>query len=340
MSELEIHPFQPDDTDDVRSAIGVFDAARAADAPWEHPWVEEQFVALLRRGWDGEPPKVFLAAVDGKPVGASMIFMSDYDNTHLAWAWVAIDPAHRRQGHGSTLFEATCDVAREHGRTTIGTDGWESERTDGFAARHGLERKSQAIQRRQHLAELEPGLVQRLYDEAAEAAADYELVRVVGRTPPELVEGMVELVSAINDAPTDDLDMEDEVFTPERLAEYEKGVELRGSTLYRLVARHRATGALGGHTVVAVEARPPDDRRPARHGRRSRPPGAPARTAAQGRDAAVAGRGGAAGGDDRHVERRVQRPHDRRQRAAGLPRDGAGAAVPEGAQLRCAACSR
>ncbi len=99
---------------------------------------------------------------------------------------------------------------------------WESERATAFAARHGLERRSQAIQRRQHLAEVDPATVRRLFDEAAAVATDYELVRVVGRTPPELVDAVTRMTAAINDAPNDDLDVEDEVFTPERLAAYEE----------------------------------------------------------------------------------------------------------------------
>ena len=39
--------------------------------------------------------------------------------------------------------------------------------------------------------------------------------------PGRHVDAMVELVAAINDAPTDDLDIEDEVFSAERLAAYE-----------------------------------------------------------------------------------------------------------------------
>jgi GNAT superfamily N-acetyltransferase len=110
--------------------------------------------------------------------------------------------------------------------------------------------------RRQHLEELDLAHVRKLYDEAADVASDYELVRVPGRTPPELVDAVVELMAAINDAPTDDLDIEDEVFSPERLAAYEDYV-LSGNRLYRLVARHRGTGELGGHTVVGVEAARP-----------------------------------------------------------------------------------
>jgi GNAT superfamily N-acetyltransferase len=257
MPTLEIHRFTPDDTSRAEAVRELSNVVSAVDAPWEHPWLPERFDTLLRRGWDGEPPTPYLATVGGTPVGAALMFLPERDNRHLAWLSMMVHPEHRRRGYGSELLEHLVREAKAAGRTSLLVDAWESERTTAFAARSGLERKSQAVNRRQYLAELDPALVPKMYDEAAEAAQDYELVRVVGRTPPDLVDAMVELVAAINDAPTDDLDVEDEVFTPERLVAYEDAAEASGSRLYRLVARHRPTGELAGHTVVAVErARP------------------------------------------------------------------------------------
>ena len=334
MAALEIHRFTPDDTEDVRTSFEIINAIGAADAPWEHPWLLDRFEGFLRKGWDGEPPVCYLATVDGKAVGQAFVFYSERDNTHLGWAWMGVLPEHRRLGYGSALFAHVQDEVRAAGRTSIGADGWESERAVGFAAKHGLEKRSQAIMRRQTLSEIPKGRLQELYDEAAARATDYELVRIVGRTPDDMVDAMVELVAAINDAPTDDLDIEDEVFSAERLAAYETSQIERGSRLYRLVARHRATGELGGHTVIAVEYAASGDRRPARHGRRRCPPRASAGPAAQGRDAAVAGGGGAAARERGHLERRVERPHDRGQRGARLPDHGPRAAVPEVALSR------
>ena len=59
--------------------------------------------------------------------------------------------------------------------------------------------------------------------------------------------------AAINDAPTDDLNIEDEVFTPQRIRDYENATVARGQRMYRLIARHRETGEMAGHTIVAVE---------------------------------------------------------------------------------------
>ena len=113
------------------------------------------------------------------------------------------------------LFEHLVQEAKAAGRTSVGIAGWDSERTTGFAARCGLVERSQAVNRRQHLREVDPSLIVELYGEAAEVARDYELVRLVGRTPPDLVDHLVSLVAAINDAPTDDL-----VFTPAKLVEF------------------------------------------------------------------------------------------------------------------------
>lgn len=257
MATLTINRFTPADAREVAAALALSNAAAALDAPWEHPTLPRQFDVMLRRGWDGEPPTAYLAEAGGVPVGLGHMWLSERDNTHLAWLWLVVHPDHRRRGHGSRLFEHLVAEARASGRTSVGIDGWESERAVGFAARFGLERRSQAIMRRQHLGEVDRTLVEKLYDEATQAATDYELVRIVGRTPSDLVDAVANLASAINDAPTDDLDIEDEVFTPERLVAYEEAVLAGGAQLYRLVARHRTTRELGGHTVVAVEEERP-----------------------------------------------------------------------------------
>ena len=67
------------------------------------------------------------------------------------------------------------------------------------------------------------------------------------------MEAYVDAVSAINDAPLDDLDVDDEIFDADRVRHYEQGQLLSGHRLYRVLARHRDTGAVAGHTVVAVE---------------------------------------------------------------------------------------
>lgn len=254
---MEIHRFGPDQHADVRAALEIGNAATAVDAPWEYPRLLERFEVMVRKGWDGEPPQAYLGTVDGHPVSTSLLFTSERDNTHLAWLVLSVHPECRRRGYGSLMFERMVEEVRALGRTSIATDGWDSDRTRRFAKKFGLEVRSQAIQRRQHLAEIDLDDIRCLYDEAAAVASEYELMRVAGRTPPELVDVVVELAAAINDAPTDDLDIEDEVFSAERLAAAEDASVARGDREYRVIARHRDSGAPAGHTAVSVETHRP-----------------------------------------------------------------------------------
>jgi RimJ/RimL family protein N-acetyltransferase len=95
-------------------------------------------------------------------------------------------------------------------------------------------------------------------DEAAALAGDYELVRVEGWSPDALLPDLVELTASINDAPVDELEWEDEIYSPERVRAYEQAQIESGFRLRRLVARHRPTGQLAGHTVVVVDTERPE----------------------------------------------------------------------------------
>lgn len=72
-----------------------------------------------------------------------------------------------------------------------------------------------------------------------------------------MVVDVARLTEAINDAPTDDLDVEDEVFSPERIRTFEAAQQASSRRLYRLLARERSTGVPAGQTVVAVDSERP-----------------------------------------------------------------------------------
>lgn len=253
----DIREFAPDDEGAVREAVEIANAAAKVDAPWVHEETAPGYAAWLRHGWDGEPPRPFLARVDGVAVGLGDLTVFERDNLHLLWAGVTVHPDHRRRGVGTALWEHFVDLGRSMGRRTLATDAWEGEGRAAFAEAMGLARASQSINRRQFLADVDEAGLERMLEEARAKASDYELLRYVGPSPDDVVEGIVELTAAINDAPMDDLDVEDEVFTADRVRSYEAAQVGRGMRTYRLVARHRGTGELAGHTVVAVDATRP-----------------------------------------------------------------------------------
>jgi GNAT superfamily N-acetyltransferase len=181
----------------------------------------------------------------------------EWDNRDLAWLELVVHPGCRRQGHGTSLLEGLLEVAREAGCSKVGVSGWDLPGAQAFATWHGFAVATQEVYRVQHPRQLPPGLADAAYDEAAALATGYELVRVAGPTPEPLLPAVVELANAINDAPLDDLDMEDEVFTAERVQSYEGSTIASGHRLYRVIARHLPTGHLAGHSVVAVDTELP-----------------------------------------------------------------------------------
>jgi GNAT superfamily N-acetyltransferase len=255
---MKLREFGPDDTSSVATFVEVGNASATVDAPWEHPDTPYRRAMSIRHGWDGEPGRHFLALDGAAPVGIVVVHTSSYDNLDLAWLELKIHPAHRRQGLGSAALEAAYDVCGEMKRDLLGLDGWESDQTRRFAKAAGFDQKSQSINRRQHLAEVPGDGIAQLLAAADAMAGDYELVRFDGRTPDDLMDDVARMSDSINDAPLDDLEIEDEVYSPERIRAYETAQLESGFRFHRVVARHRRTGELAGHTVVTVDTERPE----------------------------------------------------------------------------------
>ncbi|MGI9157788.1 MAG: GNAT family N-acetyltransferase [Marmoricola sp.] len=254
---MELRKFGPDDAGAIRLAVEIENAHHAVDCPWLHPLTVYRQEMEMRHGWDGETGSWFLAYDAGVPVGLLSLDTSEWDNRDLAWLGVAIHPAHRRRGHGTRALSLLQQLAAQMGRSLVGIDGWDAPGVHAFADATGFARKSQAIHRRLHYADVDLDVVRALRDGAAGAAAAYELVGVTGHTPGAMLGAVAGLSAAINDAPTDDLEYEDEVYPPERIRDYEDAQAEAGFRLHRLLARHRESGELVGHTVVALDSERP-----------------------------------------------------------------------------------
>jgi GNAT superfamily N-acetyltransferase len=254
---MDLHRVDADDHASLAAWVDVHNAAEALDAPWQAPLTVHRAQGDARYGWDGEPDTPFLGCVDGEPVAAGWVSVSDYDNLDAAWLGVRVRPDLRRRGLGSAVLTALERHVRDLGRGVVGTFGWAGSPAEAFVSGHGFEARAREAQRRQVLAEVDWADIEALHAEAGTHAGDYELVRWTGRAPEDELPALAALTASINDAPTDDLTWEDEVFPTERIAAYERVQQARGDLLHRLVARHRVTGELAGHTVVAVDGERP-----------------------------------------------------------------------------------
>lgn len=253
---MQLVEFGPDDVDHCAAFLELTLQADEVDCPWEPVRTAYRQQMYMRHSWEGEPGRWFVAYDGRKPIGTAVLDASDYDNLEMAWLTLRVAPAARRRGHGAAMLRALEDVALAMHRPLIGMDGWECEATRGFAEAGGYACRSIAVRRVQHVREvpdLEPLLV-----EARACAADYELVPVEGHAPDDLLPGLVAVTAAINDAPLDELDWEDEIYSPGRVRAYEHAQIASGFRLRRLVARHRRSGDVAGHTVVAVDSEQPE----------------------------------------------------------------------------------
>jgi GNAT superfamily N-acetyltransferase len=255
---LHVDEYDAADATAVEASRTVLNAAHEVDAPFLPRLTTFRRSMSVRHGWDGSRERHLLLSIDGEPVAIADLELGEWDNRDLLWFYLVVVPAHRRRGYGSRLLAEVLELGRQEGRTKFGSAWWEAPSSEAFAERHGFRRAAQEIYRRQAPHQLPPGFVEAACAEAAPYAADYELVRIEGHAPDELMPMLTELTAAINDAPIDDLDIEDEVFTVERVRDYENATLSSGYRLLRLVARHRRTGEAAGHTVVVVDTERPD----------------------------------------------------------------------------------
>jgi GNAT superfamily N-acetyltransferase len=254
---VEITKLSADDEVGCADAVDVDSAGWKLDCPEMLQHTPRSFANMLRYGWDLEPPQAYLAREDGAAVGLLTVDVPRYDNTNQTWIDIKVHPDHRGRGIGSALVRYGEKVTGELGRNVIGFGGLDLPKADAFARRHGFAQKAIEVNRRQDLAGLDWELVQRIYDESLAAASAYELVTLTGALPDDMLDGMVAVTESINDAPRDDLDMEDDVYSPERIRAYEEAQAKSDRTIHRVVARAKDTGELAGHTVVAVERERP-----------------------------------------------------------------------------------
>lgn len=255
---MDLRPVDPAEPDAVETLTRLLNEAQAVDAPHEWASTPGQVRANLTYGWDLDPSQFMLAQVDGEPVGWASYQVSKWDNPHMAHVSLGVLPAYRRRGLGSRVLDALVARSREDGCRTAMTHGWDSSPAAAFADARGWSWAAQALNGRQHLADLDPGTLRDALATARAAASEYDVERLAGRTPADLLPELAQVSASINDAPLDDLDLDDEDYSPERVEAYETAQELRGDRLYRVLARERSTGRLGGHTVVVVEGERPE----------------------------------------------------------------------------------
>lgn len=257
---MELTWLDPVHVDDgaVAGAVAVLEAARLADYPHQLGPTVGSFTADLGFGWHGDRPQ-YAVAQDAyrRVLGVLEVYLPNWDNTHLGSVLVTVDPLCRRQGIGRRLCEVGVERVRACRRTVVLADCWDQTPGMAFCKAMGFDPASEEVLRHQDVLTLDWARLDHEYAQAERHAQGYELVRLPGATPESMIASVATMMAAINDAPTDSLDIEDVVYSPRRIRDFEAAEDAHRRRTYRVIARERATGTLAGHTQVAVEGERP-----------------------------------------------------------------------------------
>ncbi|WP_183093799.1 GNAT family N-acetyltransferase [Nocardioides stalactiti] len=244
MKVWEIDVFDDDQLRAWLDVVNTVDLFERGDA--STPWTFPELAVGAREPSKGWRTVRLSGSVDGVVVAAGQVQMPLLDNLSSAEVEVNVLPEHRRQGLGTAMLEACEAIAKEHGRSRFdamcawpydgpadgaGTSGVE------FAQRYGYEFGLGDVQREVTLP-VDEAVLAELAAEAAAAAGDYELRTWSGPFPDdELLLSYLEVASKlITEAPTGDLDYEDEAVDVEAHRMHEEVVAKQGRLKFTTVA--------------------------------------------------------------------------------------------------------
>jgi len=255
---VKLELLDPLDDKTLAEVLELEVAALAVDQPYAPPPTPTAARALRLHGWDGEPGQEWLYRDDaGRLVGKVGTHLPRWENRHVAFGGVLVHPQRRRRGIGRRLAAHLRELVDQPGRRVLVSRSLDAPAQRAFAAGLGFTPASIDIHRRQDLEAVDWDHVEALRAQARHAAGGYTLLRLDGPVPDDLVEEVAGMEAAINDAPRDNLDMDDQVITAERIRARERSVAEAGLREYRLVARRNRDGRLAGHTVVFVDPEQP-----------------------------------------------------------------------------------
>jgi GNAT superfamily N-acetyltransferase len=238
----------PTDTDGV-AYHRLIRAMEVVDHPDDPPTELAEIAGRLRLRRDDRRVLRWVVRDGDAMIGHVVLVLPDIDNQHLAMSNVMVRADHRRHGLGTALLRAAVAAAAADGRSTFLLEADDGSPGEAFCRAYGLREVSRARLSLLRLADVDWADVETL---AAATHAGYRLVRWTDRCPDELVEQYAVAKTAMNDAPVDDADIDNQVFTADVIRQNETGHREMGLTDWVTVAVHERTGAVAGLTELEL----------------------------------------------------------------------------------------
>jgi GNAT superfamily N-acetyltransferase len=259
-----VRPLDIHDDAEVAAAHEASNASKRYQRPWGKRWSLREMTVHLRSESSSERLEPWVALVDGRVAGIALLWFPLLDNTQFTWAELEVDPALRRRGAGGALIERVVERTREEGRRTVldETNVPDDARADHpharFAEQHGFTYANTEIRR---ILEL-PVAPERLAELAAGAAERHEGYRIESHRSPlpdALLPSYIDCWNQLAvDAPTGEVDFEEEAQTPQTYLEELERMRAQGRRMLHTVAI-APSGEVVAYNDLVVSEDDPDE---------------------------------------------------------------------------------
>jgi hypothetical protein len=212
--------------------------------------------AFLAEGFEANPCEAWLcSSEDATPLGWYWLELPDRENLDRGTLIMIVRP---RPGHDveRALLRHAAERAAANGRTIFSLLARQGTKLEAFLTSAGSTHVHVEVRRALDLRAAPPGHFTALREEASRHAEGYSLVRWSGVTPDEHLDGVAQLLNAMNDAPHEE-GLQDSVWDADRVRERADSSLVRmGVRGYSVAAIHDATGEMAALTQLEVD---PDD---------------------------------------------------------------------------------
>ncbi|HVE98369.1 MAG TPA: GNAT family N-acetyltransferase [Mycobacteriales bacterium] len=223
----------------------------AEGRPSPTPAPPEHFVVRL---WEPSPTREFhhwVAREDGRVVGlATTGWLTSGENPHIVEITVEVHPACRGRGVATALLPHPIAAGRAADRSVAMTEISLDGPGTAYAKARGLEQRSTDRRSVLDLTKVDLDALGEWGRPDADAANDYSLVHWRGACPPELREEFALLCTAMNDAPRQELDWEDQIITADMVRAIDETTARRREDRWTTCARHARSGRLVAMTDI------------------------------------------------------------------------------------------
>ncbi len=182
------------------------------------------------------------------------------DNRHLLGFELEVLAPYRRKGYAKMLLQKVIEMADKYQRTLV-MSSTSSRIPAGaaFAEHLGANKGIETHTNQLVLTELDKSLVEGWVKHAATTAKEFKLGFWGDAYPEEEIHAIANLISVMNTAPKDDLQVEDWKAEPEDLRHAEAYSKARNIERWVLYVRHELSGELAGFTSTYWDPENPEN---------------------------------------------------------------------------------